>query len=73
MWSHHFFLDYQLGSLQTERDVAAIFEKVNFLQKNRDRQMFKEFLQTIERNDLFIKLEKYLSKSRSKYLSKYVK
>ena len=52
MWSHHFFLDYQLGDLQTGRDVAAIFEKVNFLQKNRD--MFKELLQIIERNDLAV-------------------
>lgn len=38
MWSHHFFLDYQLGDLQTGKDVAAIFEKVNLLQKNRHVQ-----------------------------------
>ena len=58
---HYFFLEDQLAELQTGEDVAIIFEEGNFLQENLDKQLFKEVLQTIGRNDLANKLEIYIA------------
>lgn len=44
--------------MKTGEDIALFFEKEKFLQKKRDRQIFKKALQTIGRNDLVVKLEK---------------
>ena len=59
--SHYFFLEDQLAELKTGEDVAIIFEEGNFLQQNLDRQLFKEALQTIGRNDLANKLGIYVA------------
>ena len=59
--SHYLFLEDQLAELKTGEDVAIIFEEGNFLQQNLDRQLFKEALQTIGRNDLANKLEIYIA------------
>lgn len=45
--------------LQIGKDVPII------LQKNRDRQIFKEALQTIGRNNLPAKFEKYIATGNS--------
>ena len=45
--------------LQIGKDVPII------LQKNRDRQIFKEALQTIGRNNLAAKFEKYIATGNS--------
>ena len=44
--------------MKTGEDIALFFEKEKFLEKKRDRQIFKKALQTIGRNDLVVKLEK---------------
>ena len=43
--------------MKTGKDIAIFYEKEKFLQKKRDRQIFKKALQTIGRNDLAVKLE----------------
>lgn len=53
------FLEDQLMELQIGKDVPII------LQKNRDRQIFKEALQTIGRNNLAAKFEKYIATGNS--------
>lgn len=49
-----------MTEFRIEKNVAIVLEKKNILQKNRDRQIFKEALQTIGRKDLAGKLEKFL-------------
>ena len=52
---NYFFLEGQLAELTTGKDIEKIFLKENFLQKNRDRQIFKKTLRVIGRNDLAVK------------------
>ena len=54
-----------MEEVQTGKDIAIFFEKDNFLQKNQDRQIFKKALQAIGRNDLVVKLEKYVARGES--------
>ena len=69
--SNYFCLENQLWELQTGKDIAILFEKENVLQKNRDRKVFEEALQAVRRNDLAVKLEKYIVRGMSKqYLLK---
>ena len=63
--SNYLYLENQLSKLQTGKDIAIIFEKESVLQKNRDRKVFKEALQAVRRNDLAVKLEKYIVKGTS--------
>lgn len=63
--SNYLHLENQLWELQTGKDIARIFEKENVLQKNRDRKVFQEALQAVRRNDLAVKLEKYIVKGTS--------
>ena len=53
---NYLFLEGQLAELTTGKDIEKIFLKENFLQKNRDRQIFKKTLRVIGRNDLAVKL-----------------
>ena len=53
---NYFFSEGQLEELTTGKDIEKIFLKENFLQKNRDRQIFQKTLQVIRRNDLAVKL-----------------
>lgn len=53
---NYFFSEGQLEELTTGKDIEKIFLKENFLQKNRDRQIFQKTLQVIGRNDLAVKL-----------------
>lgn len=53
---NYFFSEGQLEELTTGKDIENIFLKENFLQKNRDRQIFQKTLQVIRRNDLAVKL-----------------
>lgn len=53
---NYFFSEGQLEELTTGKDIEKISLKENFLQKNRDRQIFKKTLRVIGRNDLAVKL-----------------
>ena len=53
---NYFFSEGQLEELTTGKDIEKIFLKENFLQKNRDRQIFQKTLRVIGRNDLAVKL-----------------
>ena len=53
---NYFFSEGQLEELTTVKDIEKIVLKENFLQKNRDRQIFQKTLQVIGRNDLAVKL-----------------
>ena len=59
---NYFFSEGQLAELATGKDIGKNFVKENFLQKNRDRQIFKKTLRVIGRNDLAVKLVRGKSK-----------
>ena len=69
--SNHFIIEDffisedNLEELQTGKHVAIFFEKEKFLQKNRHKKIFKKVLQEIGRNDLVIKVEKYIGRGES--------
>ena len=67
--TNYFIIDDQLAELQTEEDITGFFKGVNFLQKSRDKHVFKEALQVVGRIDLVAKLERYIAicKLRSIY------
>ena len=58
---NYFIIDDQLAELQTETDIPRIFKREKFLQKSRDKYVFKEALQAIGRIDLVVKLERYIA------------
>ena len=53
------FLDDQLAELETGEDVEIISEQESLLEVDLDRLLFGEFLKTIGRNDLAVKMEIY--------------
>ena len=59
--SNYLVLENKLTEMKTGKDVAIIFKQENVLQKNGDREAFKKSLQVIGRNDLAVKLEKYIA------------
>lgn len=65
--SNYFFLESQLDELKTGTDVAKIFEEEKLLQKNHNKQKFKEALQDVGRTDLAVKLEKILDTGKSRW------
>ena len=56
-----FVIDDQLAELQTKTDISRIFKEEGFLEKSRDKYVFKEALQAVGRIDLVVKLERYLA------------
>ena len=58
---NNFAIDDQLTELQTETDIPRIYKEESFLEKRRDKYVFKEALQAVGRIDLVVKLEKYLT------------
>ena len=56
-----FVIDDQLAELQTKTDISRIFKEEGFLEKSRDKYLFKEALQAVGRIDLVVKLERYLA------------
>ena len=58
---NYFVIDDQLAELQTEKDIPRIFKDERFLEKSRDKYVFKEALQAVGRIDLVGKLERYLA------------
>ena len=53
------FLDDQLAELETGEDVEIISEQESLLEVDLDRLLFGEFLKTIGRSDLAVKMEIY--------------
>ena len=58
-------LEEHLTELQTGQDLAIIFKDGNFLQKYRDRKVFKEVLQIVGKTDLAVNLEKHIVAGKS--------
>ena len=58
---NNFAIDDQLAELQTETDIQRLFKEESFLEKSRDKYVFKEVLQAVGRIDLVVKLERYLA------------
>ena len=58
-------INEQLLLFKTEKDDPKIFQKENFLQRNRERQLFKKTLGTAGRHDLAVKLENYIVRGKS--------
>ena len=58
-------LEEQLTELQTGQDLAIIFKDGNFLQKYRDRKVFKEVLQIVGKTDLAVNVEKHIVAGKS--------
>ena len=58
---NYFVIDDQLAELQTKTDISRIFKEEGFLEKSRDKYLFKEALQAVGRIDLVVKLERYLA------------
>ena len=58
---NYFVIDDQLAELQTKTDISRIFKEEGFLEKSRDKYVFKEALQAVGRIDLVVKLERYLA------------
>ena len=58
---NYFVIDDQLAELQTKTDISRIFKEEGFLEKSRDKFVFKEALQAVGRIDLVVKLERYLA------------
>ena len=58
---NYFVIDDQLAELQTKIDIPRIFKEEGFLEKSRDKYVFKEALQAVGRIDLVVKLERYLA------------
>ena len=49
-----------MAEFQTGTDIPRIFKEENFLQKSRNKYVFKEALQAVGRIDLVEKLEGYI-------------
>ena len=58
---NYFVIDDQLAELQTKTDISRIFKEEGFLEKSRDKFVFKEALQAVGRIDLVVKLERYVA------------
>ena len=58
---NYFVIDDQLAELQTKTGISRIFKEEGFLEKSRDKYLFKEALQAVGRIDLVVKLERYLA------------
>ena len=55
----------QLAKVQTGKVLAKYFGKESLLQKNRDRKFYKKALGVVGRNDLAVKLQKYIHRGKS--------
>ena len=65
------FVDDQCAELETGEDVEIISEQENFLKNDLDRQLFREFLNIIGRNDLAVKMEIYAAIGMFNILMRY--